>query len=105
MTVILENLAIVMTYALSQKALAQLYSANFCGTSRFLERAFFELPRQQATRALVELAVMYRALDDVQDITSRRGTEPFGHLYNNGDPPAPLPLRELTNKIIHADRR
>jgi hypothetical protein len=70
-TVILENFSIVMTYALSQEALVNFYNAHFKGNFEFLQRAFSETPQRKAIRALIELAIMYRALDDAQDITRR----------------------------------
>ena len=84
MTVILENFSIVMIYAFSQEALVHFYDAHFHGDFKFLQRAFSETPQRKATRALVELAGMYRSLDDVQDITGyvdRDGKARFGDLY------------------------
>ena len=60
MTVILENFSIVMIYAFSQEALVHFYDAHFHGDFKFLQRAFSETPQRKATRALVELAGMYR---------------------------------------------
>ena len=104
LTVILENLSIVMTFAFSQEALAKYYGEHYHGRFKFLERAFFDAPHQRAIRACIELAVMYRALDDIQNITARREEESFGDLYNGDEPPKPLRLRDLVNKIIHAQR-
>jgi hypothetical protein len=106
-TVILENFAIVMTYAFSQEALVHFYNTHFKGNFRFLQHGFSETPQKKATRSLVELAVMYRALDDAQDITrylDRDGKERFGDLYKTDGKVERLPLRELPNKIIHADK-
>jgi len=85
MTVILENFSIVMIYAFSQEALVHFYDAHFHGDFKFLQRAFSETPQRKATRALVELAGMYRSLDDVQDITGyvdRDGKARFGDLQD-----------------------
>lgn len=107
MTVILENFSIVMIYAFSQEALVHFYDAHFHGDFKFLQRAFFETPQRKATRALVELAGMYRSLDDVQDITGyvdRDGKARFGDLYKTDGTVERLSVRELTNKIIHAEK-
>jgi hypothetical protein len=100
--VILESLSIVMTYAFSQKVLATYYKEKVRGRSKALERAFFELPELRATRAVIELAVMFRALDDAQDIASCIKGD-FGQLYDRDGKTVPLPIREVMNKIIHAE--
>jgi hypothetical protein len=48
---------------------------------------------------------MYRALDDIQDITRNhdRDSKAFGDLYKTDGNIERLSLRELTNKIIHAE--
>jgi hypothetical protein len=102
-TIILENLGIVMTYAFSVIALDKYYNEEFEGTSKAIEQACFDLPEQGATRALVELAVLFRALDDTRQLAkSIKGD--FGLLVGNNErTEGPLSVREAMNKIIHAE--
>jgi hypothetical protein len=78
------------------------------------DRVLRELPEQRANRAIIELAVMFRALDDAREITNNDYVvgHPYvvyhptgyvyGKLYGLDEEPEPLPLREVPNKIIHA---
>ena len=104
--VILENFSIVMTFVFSREALQDFHRANFRDHHEFLFRAFGVTPQQKATRALLELAVLYRALDDTQDIISTidpENTGRWGELYTTDGKVERLSLRELMNKIIHAE--
>jgi hypothetical protein len=97
-----KNLAIVMTYAFSVRALQE-FRDRLPGDWKHLDRAIFELPERRSRRACVELAVMLRALDDVQDIT-RFFQADFGILVKEDGSSEPLPYREVFNKLIHAKR-
>jgi hypothetical protein len=113
--IIHDNLGIVLTYAFSKPALEEyrgwLMGQRWDHSGRILR----ELPEQRATRAIIELAVMFRALDDAREITKADFvvTHPYavyhptgyvyGKLYRHDGEPEPLPLREVPNKIIHAN--
>lgn len=60
-------------------------------------------PESKAIRAVIELAVMYRATDDSFEITSRID-ESVGDVYDPQGGVRPLSAREMANKIIHAER-
>jgi hypothetical protein len=96
-----ENLAIVMTYAFSVHALQE-FRDRPPGDRKHLDRAIFELPERRAKRACVELAIMVRALDDVQDIT-RFFQADFGVLVKADGSSGPLSYHDACNKIIHAN--
>jgi hypothetical protein len=103
--VIIENLSIVATCAFSHHALEAYYfgSKRFIGRFKAIERAFFVVPQERAKRALLELAVLFRSLDDIYQFSARqKGDVSFGTLFDNAGRPGPLPLREVTNKVIHA---
>jgi hypothetical protein len=102
--IILENLATMMTYAFSLKALGAQYNdfAANTGQSTALMCAFFAVPRRRATRACFEFAAVFRALSEVATINARPGS--YGNLYDLNGQSEPLELRQLTNKIIHAER-
>jgi hypothetical protein len=44
------------------------YNERFEGTSKAIQQACFDFPEERATRALIELAVLFRALDDARQI-------------------------------------
>jgi hypothetical protein len=113
--IIHDNLGIVLTYAFSKQALDDYRGWLRVNRWDASDRVLVDLPKQRATRAIIELAVMFRALDDVREITSNPyvTTHPFvvyhstkeiyGKLYGHSGEPEPLPLREVSNKIIHAN--
>ena len=95
--IIHDNLGIVLTYAFSKPALEEyrgwLMGQRWDHSSRILR----ELPEQRATRAIIELAVMFRALDDAREITKADFvvTHPYAVYHPTG--------YVYGNKIIHAN--
>ena len=68
------------------------------------------MPKRRAIRAIIELAVMYRALDDARDVSNHPyiTTHPhvitdYGELFDLAGKAQPLPLPEVANKIIHSE--
>jgi hypothetical protein len=112
--IIHDNLGIVLTYAFSKRALGDYRGWLRAHRWDVSDRVLFDLPEQRATRAIIELAVMFRALDDVGEITKHDyvATHPYvvyhdtghvyGKLYGLDGAAEALPLREVPNKIIHA---
>jgi hypothetical protein len=113
--IIHDNLGIVLTYAFSWSALDDYRGWLRAHQWQVSDRVLLELPEQRATRAIIELAVMFRALDDVREITKdpyvtthpyvvyHPSKEIYGKLYGLSREPEPLPLGEVPNKIIHAN--
>jgi hypothetical protein len=114
MAIIHDNLGIVLTYAFSKPALEE-YRGWLVGNRwHVADRVLFEWPRQRATRAIIELAVMFRMLDDANEITKHDYvvTHPYvvyhdtgdvyGKIYGLDGSTKPLPLHEVPNKVIHA---
>jgi hypothetical protein len=80
-TLIHENLAIVLTYAYSYKALQTDLLSTFQGEWKFLRKTIDGLAPERATRAFVELASLLRLLDDREDISGylrQTGGHDFG---------------------------
>jgi hypothetical protein len=69
--IIHDNLGTVLTYAFSKPALDEY--RGWLTKHRWYHSPIIlrELPERRATRALIELAVMFRAFDDVAEITNR----------------------------------
>jgi hypothetical protein len=113
--IIHDNLGIVLTYAFSKPALDEYRGWLIGNRWHAADSVLFELPRQRATRAIIELAVMFRALDSVNEITKQDyvATHPYvvyhdtgyiyGKLYSLDGEPEPLQLRDVPNKVIHAN--
>jgi hypothetical protein len=101
-----ENLSIVMSFAYSRSPLIELMQKNFVGEWKYLGKAIFEIGEEKANRAITELAILLRILDDEQKITDydKQIGNPWscGHItFENGEVKDMSP-REFSNKIIHA---
>jgi hypothetical protein len=64
-----EKLAVISTFAYSQVPFANLRSAKFHGEWGSLDKFLHEIPENEATKALIELALWFRTLDDEQGLT------------------------------------
>jgi hypothetical protein len=93
-----------MAFAYSRQPLQQLMQSKYLGEWKYLHKALFEIPEERVTRALMELGLYIRAIDDDEKFTALRGDTPFGELVDADGSRAPLRAREVANKIIHADR-
>jgi hypothetical protein len=112
--IIHDNLGVVLTYAFSRQALDDYRGWLMAWRWYFSDHVLLELPEKRANRAIIELAVMFRALDDVREITKHPyvATHPYvvhhptgeayGKLHGLEGEVEPLPLREIPNKVIHA---
>jgi hypothetical protein len=112
--VIHENLGIVLTYGFSRQALDEY--RGWAARERWdvSDRVLLELPRERATRALIELAVMFRALNDAWKITEtdyvkthpyvvyHSAGDVYGKVYGLDGTTKSLDLRDVPNKVIHA---
>jgi hypothetical protein len=104
-TVIRENVAVLMTFAFSRKPLEDWAKVTLEGEFKRLRETLFEIPAQRAERAVLELALLFRYLDDESNISSyyREGSSiGFGYVEDLDGVVTDLSLREVTNKIIHA---
>ena len=102
-----ENLSVVMSFAYSHRPLIELIEKRFRGYSKYLEKAIFEIGEERANRAITELALLMRILDDeviITNLDTQSGTNwHCGRLIleNNEEMERPN-IREVSNKIIHA---
>ena len=101
-----EKLAVIATFAYSQTALKAEIEKHFRGEWKFLHKIIYELPHEEATKALIELALYFRPLDDEQDLTGfwkQVGVSVVGSLVLKNGEIQSLSPREMSNKIIHAE--
>jgi hypothetical protein len=100
-----ETLSTVMSFAYSRRPLIKLMQNNFVGEWKYLGKAIFDIGEEKANRAITELAVLLRILDDEQRITDYHKqtgkTWSCGHLILENGEVIDLSFREFSNKIIH----
>src|SRR5258708_21033781 len=108
--IIHENLVVLLTFAFSWSALK--HYQGWLRSHRWHHQdkdVFWELRQQRARRAIIELAVMFRALDKAKKIASHpyvttHPSQPsYGDLYGRDGTLNPLPLWDVPNTIIHAE--
>lgn len=101
-----ENFSVVMSFAYSRRPLVELIDNKFSGYNKYLEKAIFEIGEKKANRAIIELAILIRILDDEERINNfdkRCGMSiSCGSLILKDDKVIELTFREFSNKIIHA---
>jgi len=101
-----ENLSTIMSFAYSRVPLIELIQKNFVGEWKYLGKAIFEIGEEKANRAITELALLLRILDDEEKITDyhkQTGVNwKCGSLVLENDEVVDLSFREFSNKIIHA---
>ena len=100
-----EKLALIAIFAYSQEPLAQMRLAKFKGEWPSHDKFLHEIPQIEATKALMELALYFRTLDDAQGLTPywKIVGDTVGTLYLKDGKTEPLSPREMSNKIIHAE--
>jgi hypothetical protein len=100
-----EHFGTIMSFAYSRLPLQQLVRDKFSGEWKYLHRALFEIPEERAIRALIELGVYIRVIDDDEKLSEYYGDgRIFGALVGLDGSRTPLLLRDVANKIIHAER-
>jgi len=80
----------------------EMIDTKYVGHWKYLEKAIFEYPEANANRAVLELAVLFRSLDDDQNISAEMENWEFGTICGTDGTASPLKLRDVPNKIIHA---
>jgi hypothetical protein len=99
-----EHYATIMTFVCSQLPLQALVDRRFSGQWKYLRRALFEMPEHRAKRALIELGLYLRLIDDGEEFSEHHGDTPYGEIVNLDGSREVLRIREVANKIIHAAR-
>jgi len=94
-----ENMATVITFAFSHWPIRRLIDEKFKGYWEYLEDFAFGVPERNATRACLEIAVLLRLIEEPP--AYRKWS--FGVIYGIDGTTKLLSLKELTNKIIHAE--
>jgi hypothetical protein len=77
-----ENLAVIATFAYSQAPIDAESNKHFHGgraAFKFLHKITYEIPYERSIKALMELALYFRTLDDEQKLT---GMPPSVRLFS-----------------------
>jgi hypothetical protein len=102
--IIKDNLSLVMMFAFSQPALRKFRGNHLAGGWPYVDEVLFTIPEQVATRAFLELALLFRTLDDQESVDDGSLGAVFGNLYLKDSTTTPLHMRDVANKVIHAQR-
>lgn len=102
-----EDLSLVVSFCFARGPLLRLFAERFKGEWKYLQKALFETSELRANRAVLELAMLLRLLDDRDDLSGslqKTGGGSFGRLIIAEKPNQDLGMRDVANKIIHASR-
>jgi len=102
--VITDNLSVVMMFAYSQPPLREFRRNSFTGGWELIDEVLFGIPEQLATRAMIELVLLFRTLDDHEDLDDDSLGSQFGTLHLKSGNIKPLSIRDVANKTIHAKK-
>ena len=100
-----ENFGTVLMFAFGRPAVGLVINEQFKGEWKLLNKLVYELSERRADRALLEMAVQLRALDDLNDLNStfqQQKMPPLGIVVQGDGSKTDLYFRDMTNKIMHA---
>ncbi len=103
-TLLHENFSVLMMFVFSRPALEKFCTDRFLGNWKYLWKACFDIPEERANRALLELALQLRFIDDKEDVSEyfkETNAHPLGRVVKQ-DSTEDLYFRDLTNKILHS---
>jgi len=100
-----ENFGTVLMFAFGRDAIGAVINENFQGEWKYLNKLVYEVSEQRADRALLEMAVQLRALDDLNNLNGvyqDQNMPPLGKVIQADASITDLYFRDMTNKIMHA---
>jgi hypothetical protein len=102
----LSCLSVVVTFAFSRPVLVKCFADRFQGEWKYLWKACCDIPEQRANRALLELALQLRLIDDREHVTKYFKTtdeyQRVGKIIKQDGTEDKLRSRDLTNRILHS---
>ncbi len=96
-----ENFWIVISFAFARPIIAKIIDDKFQGEWKPLNKLVYKLAEKRADRALLEMALQLRGLDDDENIKTYF-KYPCGFVIKADGTKCDLRFRDMTNKIIHA---
>jgi hypothetical protein len=100
-----ENFGTVLMFAFGRDAIGAVINERFQGGWKFLNKLVYETSERRADRALLEMAVQLRALDDLNDLNGefqQLKSPALGKVVQGDGSTTELYFRDMTNKIMHA---
>jgi hypothetical protein len=100
-----DNFSVIMTFAFSRPVLVKCLNDRFKGEWKYLWKACYEISEQRANRALLELALQLRLIDDKENLSSyfkQTNRQPLGRIIKKEGVDEELHFRDLTNRILHS---
>ena len=100
-----ENFWIVISFAFAQPVISRVIENQFQGEWKYLSKSVHELSEIRADRALLEMALEFRVLDDkegLNDYFKQTNKSPFGIVIQGDGAKTDLHFRDMTNKLIHS---
>ena len=104
-TLLHDNFSVIITFAFSRPALVKCLNDRFKGEWKYLWKASYEIPEQRANRALLELALQLRLIDDKEKLSpyfKATNQHSLGTITKQDNEAEELHFRDLTNKILHS---
>ena len=101
-----ENVSVLLAFAFSRTALERLVAERFEGEFKTFREAAFDFSAQRAEKACLDLALLLRYVDDESGLSGRyadSGHPGFGYVTLRDGTTDILKLRDVANKIIHAE--
>lgn len=99
-----ENLSIIVDFCFSRGAVDEVME-SFRGEWKYLRKTVYGISEARAEKAVLELALFLRMLDDREGISGylnqTQSNIRYGLLITNGESQE-LKMRDVPNKIIHA---
>jgi hypothetical protein len=103
-----ENLSIVMCYAYSIEPLVAMMNKHFEGEHKYLNKTLFSLSELRAKKAIMELALFLRVCDEDEQLSDYLARHPAlddcGRIFLKDGSTEVLKVREVANKVIHAEK-
>jgi hypothetical protein len=100
-----ENFATVLLFAFGRDGVIAAINEKVRGDRQYLEKLVHQVSERRADRALMEMAVQLRALDDLNHLNDdyrNRNMPSLGKVVQGDGSDTELYFRDMTNKIIHA---
>ncbi len=100
-----ENFATVLMFAFGRDAIGAVINEKFKGEWKYLNKLVYEVSERRADRALLEMTVQLRALDDLNDLNGdykELKMPSLGKVVQEDGSITELYFRDMTNKIMHA---
>lgn len=100
-----ENLSIIIDFCFSRVSVGEMLQ-SFSGERKYLRKTVYDVSKTRAEKAILELALFLRMLDDREGLSEylkqTKSNIRYGRLHMSDGVEKQLEMRDVANKIIHA---